>query len=272
MSERQDDTETEIISEIDIPEMVQPERRKKRFRLSKPDLKDPMVIILVILLVFLTAGTAFSGCAGNKKVIELDAACGGDNTGYAGIVKEADVTQKIVDQLSELLTKDGSYQVKLTHEPGTSASVAERAAKIRDDKPDLVLSIHADGSPDASRSGQYVYADIPSDKNHDQSLKMADFIVKSFKTGKWKPQAGYLYYQPFDNNTYQMKQVKEDDTKDYKLDTWSLMEKTDVPVVISDQFYVSCQSDVDTWANEKGYQKAAQNYYKAIRDYYDAGK
>ena len=35
------------------------------------ELKDPMVMILVMLLVFLTFGTAISGCVGKKKVIEI---------------------------------------------------------------------------------------------------------------------------------------------------------------------------------------------------------
>lgn len=270
MSEN-NNNETEIIQEVDIPEMVQPSRKKK-FSLPHFDPKDPMVIILTILLVFLTVGTAFGGHNGNKRVIELDAAYGGDNTGYAGLVKEADVTQKIVDQLADLLEKDGNYQVELTHEAGTSSSVAERAEKIKKDNPDFVLSIRADGSPDASKTGQFVYENIPTDKNHQSSEKLADLISKSFENGNWKPQAGYLYYKPFDNNTFQMEQVKASDTKNYKLDTWDLMEKTDVPVVISDQFYVTNQSDVDTWANEKGYQKAAQAYYKAIKDYYGTGE
>lgn len=267
MSDKKEETRTEILKDVDIPEMVQPERKKKLH--LKENLKDPMVIILTVLLVFLTCGTALGGChSQNQKVIELDAAYGGDNTGYAGIVKEADVTQKTVDALSALLEKDGNYRVELTHEAGTSSSVDQRADKIQKDKPDFVLSIHAGGSPDASVSGQYIYADIPTDQNHDASLKLADFIQKAFTNDSWKPQKGYLYYQPFDDNTFQLKQVSSDDTKDYKLDTWELMEKTDVPVVISDAFHVTNQSDVDTWANDKGYQKAAENYYKAIRDYY----
>lgn len=273
MSDRKEETKTEILTDIDIPEMVQPRRKKKGFHLPKYDPKDPMVIILVILLVFLTCGTALGGfTGGNRKVIELDAAYGGDNSGYAGIVKEADVTQKTVDALQSLLNQDGNYEVKLTHEAGTSSSVEDRAAKIRKDHPDFVLSVHAGGSPDASVSGQYIYADIPSDADHADSLKLADFICKAFTDDTWKPQTGYLYYQPFDNNTFQIKQIPEDDTKDYKLDTWDLMQKCDVPVVISDAFRVSNQSDVDTWANEKGYQKAAENYYKAIRDYYGSKK
>lgn len=268
MSESRDENKTEIIPEIEIPDIVQPEHRKKH-ALPSFDPKDPMVIILVILLVFLTVGTAFGGCASeNRRVVELDAAFGGDNAGDQGIVKEAEVTQKITDELADLLNKDGNYKVELTHESGSSSSVKERADKINADKPDFVLSIRADGSPDASASGQFIYENVPSDQNHASSKKLADFVQSAFTDGSWKPQTGYLYYQPSDNNTFQLLKAGEDDTKDYKLDTWDLMKETDVPVVISDQFYVTSQSDVDAWANDKGYQKAAQNYYKAIKDYY----
>ena len=40
------------------------------------NLKDPMIIILAALLIFLTCGTAISGCRGRNTVIALDAAFG----------------------------------------------------------------------------------------------------------------------------------------------------------------------------------------------------
>ena len=51
-----------------------------------------------------------------------------------------------------------------------------------------------------------------------------------------------------------------------------MMEKCDVPVVICNQIYVTNQTDIDTWANEAGYQKAAEAYYQAIKNYYGIEK
>ena len=236
------------------------------------ELKDPMVIILVMLLVFLTFGTAIAGCVGKKKVIEIDAAFGGDNHGYEGIINEADFTEAVVEKLSTLLTEDSHFEVLLTHEAGTSATVAQRVEKINADKPDFVLSIHATGTPDSTRSGQIVYADIPTASTHDASLKLAQDVAKAFTSDTWKPEVHYLYYTPFDDDSYQITEVNSDDTTDYKLETWDMMEQCNVPVVISNQIFVTNQSDIDTWANDDGYQKAAEQYYTAIKNYYGIEK
>lgn len=235
-------------------------------------LKDPMVMILVMLLVFLTCGTAIAGCADKKRTIEIDAAFGGDNNGYEGIINETDFTEAVVEKLSALLTEDGHFDVLLTHEAGTSATVAQRVEKIHTDKPDFVLSIHATGTPDASKSGQVVYADIPTAETHEESLKLAQNIADAFTSDTWTPQVHYLYYTPFDDDSYQISEVGSDDTTDYKLETWDMMEQCDVPVVISNQIYVTNQSDIDTWANDAGYQKAAEQYYAAIKKYYGIEK
>jgi hypothetical protein len=36
---------------------------------------------------------------------------------------------------------------------------------------------------------------------------------------------------------------------------------------VTNQFYVTNEADVSAWANEDGYQKAAQDLYNAICDY-----
>lgn len=238
----------------------------------KKQWKDPMVIILVILLVFLTVGTAISGCNGSKIVIELDAAYGGEDTGYQGIINESDFAESVVEKLAALLNDDSHFEVLLTHESGETSTVEERSNKINQDQPDIVLSIQASGTPDTSRSGQEIYADIPSDSTHDQSLKLAQAIAESFTSSTWTPTVNYLYYKPFDDDSYQLEIIDSSDTTDYQLETWELMGKCDVPVVISDQIYVTNQSDIDTWASEANYQKAAECYYSAIKNYYGIEK
>jgi N-acetylmuramoyl-L-alanine amidase len=238
-------------------------------RIKKLKFRDPMIAVLCALLVFLMMGTAWAGCIGKKTIkIELDAAYGGDNTGYAGIINESDFTQAQVDALTEVLNEDGHFAVLLTHESGKSASVAERAEKIKTDKPAAVLSIHAGGTPDASITGMSVYADIPTMKTNSDSLNTGTAVQKAFTSDSWTPTLGYLYYTPLGDD-YQLTKVDAKDTKDYKLDTWEMMEKIDdIPVVIVDQIHVSNQSDVDTWANKKGYKKAAKLYCQALKDAY----
>ena len=154
----------------------------------------------------------------------------------------------------------------------SSATVEDRVNKIKQDGADIVLSIHATGTPDATRNGQQIYADIPTKTTHDASLKLANCIHDAFTSDTWTPSVNYLYYQPFDDDSYQIETVASDDTNDYQLETWDMMEKCDVPVVICNQIYVTNQTDIDTWANEAGYQKAAEAYYQAIKNYYGIEK
>lgn len=230
---------------------------------------DPMIIILVSLLIFLTIGTAFfsSGSTG-RVVIELDAAYGGDASGYEGIITESAFNEKAVDALEEVLSNDIRFTVLRTHESGTSASVEEKAAKINEDQPDLVISIHCAYAPDASISGMSVYPDIPSSANHEKSLAAANAIANAFTSDTWTPAVYYLYYKPYGENAYQIETVETSDTSDHEEETWALLEAVDVPAVVVEQIYCSSQNDVDMWANEDGYQKIADTYYSALKTLY----
>lgn len=255
-------------------------RKKFRYRINwdnvRKDLKeirwrDPIVMILCALLIFLTVGStvnAFSGVNKNAVRIELDAAYGGDETGYEGLVKESEVTANIVNELESLLKKDKRFRVYRTTAAGQTATLAERAAKIKKDNPMIVLSIHAGGSPNVDRSGMHVYAETPADKNHTASLKLANNIAGTFKDDTWTAETGYLYYQPVEgSDQYELLFTGADDTKDYQLDTFGLMKQCDMPVVVTDQFYVTNEADVQRWANSDGYYDAAVKLYQALCDY-----
>lgn len=239
--------------------------------LKQIEWKDPIVVILCMILIFLTAGSTWNvvtGKAKNAVKVELDAVYGGEDLGYQGIVNEAEVSENIVNDLEALLKKDRRFEVYRTHEAGTSAAVSDRIAKIEKDDPMFVVSVHADGHPNAELTGMHIYAMPPANKNHDASLKLANAIASTFTDGTWGVSTGYLYYQQIDQSeNYEMKFVAADDTTDYQLDTFELMKQADVPVVVTNQFYVTNQANVDQWANEEGYQKAAQNIYDAICDY-----
>lgn len=235
---------------------------------KKLKFKDPMLVILVILLVFLTTGSFIQGIMPKKTLIELDASYGGSETGYQGIINEADYTEEVVSRLSKLLKSDSHFEVLLTHSSDETSSMKERIEKINQDAPDAVISIHATGTPDTSKSGMNVYADIPTSSTHDISLGLAKSITDAFLIDEWVPALEYLYYKPYDDDSYQVQTVSSDDTTDYELETWGMMEKCDVPVIVVNQIYVTNQNDIDTWANEDGYTKAAELYYQAIRSYY----
>ena len=69
----------------------------------KIDFRDPMVILLCCLLIFLSGGSLLFGNAQGHFTLELDAAFGGDNPGYTGFIDEASVNEKTVNALEDLL-------------------------------------------------------------------------------------------------------------------------------------------------------------------------
>lgn len=239
---------------------------------KKVSFRDPMVLILAALLVFLTIGTAFFSSKeeplGNGIRIELDAAYGGDAKGYEGIITESEFNENVVNALETILKADTRFTVVRTHEAGTDASVEEKGEKITKDNPELVLSIHCAGTADETVSGMNVYAETPSMSSYEKSLAFANEIVNCFFENGFQVNEGYLYYIPYGENAYQMEMVDVSDTTVRDQKTWALMEETEVPVVVVEQIYCSNQSDVDTYANEEGYQKIANTYYQAILNMY----
>lgn len=235
--------------------------------------RDPMFIVLSALLIFITCGILLNGCSsafsGTKKIM-LDAAYGGENIGYAGVIKESEACEKIVDELEKLLQEDSRFKVVRTHDAGEAMNTKDRIKQIDKADPDLVLSIHASGSPNAAKSGMEVYAEIPSSKNHNASVKAASAIAEAFTSDAWKPEAQYFYFERSvaSADTYTLKRVDLSDETDYDLATWDMMEKTSVPVVVVNSFCVSNSKDVTMWGNEAGYKKAAELYYKALKNTY----
>lgn len=239
----------------------------------KINFRDPMVLLLLSLLVFLTAGNLLALGPVYKTVyrVELDAAFGGENKGYTGIIDEAGVNEKTVDALEALLVQDERFAVLRTHASGTPAAVKDSAAKIKDDNPALVLSIHGGWSPEASDTGTRIYTDLPGSEGHKESLQFAQEIKNAFAADDWQATLNYLYYHQANEKEWTVEVTSMDQESAYPDETpvtWTLFEETDVPAVIVEQFFVSNQSDIDRWNNEEGYKLAAEKYYTALCRYF----
>jgi N-acetylmuramoyl-L-alanine amidase len=235
----------------------------------KIDFRDPMVILLCCLLLFLSGGSLIGGNAQTHFTLELDAAFGGDNPGYTGLINEASVNEKTVDALEALLKQDERFTVLRTHESGTGAPVSETAEKIKADSPQMVLSIHAAWSPSASDSGTRIYTDLPGTAGSQEALKLGEEIRKAFAAEDWNASLNYLYYHHTEGNTWtvDIRDVSAQQPEEESPATWTLFEKTDVPCVIVEQFFISNKADIERWNNEKGYQLTAQKYYSALCAY-----
>lgn len=240
----------------------------------KYSLKDPMVMILACLLGFLTVGTFLSGFFDfrNSYAVELDAAFGGTNKGYTGFIPEAEINEKTVDALEELLSKDDRFVVYRTHPSGTEASVADSALKIEEDAPDIAISIHGGWDPDENISGTRIYTDLAGRKGEKDAKKFAAAIVEAFNADDWQTTANYLYYHAQFNGTYTVEVTDANDKQAQPEEenpvTWTILENTEVPCVVVEQFFVSNKSDIGRWANAEGYQMIAQKYYSALCNYF----
>lgn len=237
---------------------------------KKKKLKNPLVIILAVMLAFVTVGSAFSGClnlTSDRITVAIDAAYGGEQTGYTGLINESDYAEGVVNAVCARLQEDSRFIILRTHEAGTSRSILNIVKDINERGADMVLSIHAGYAPDPGKTGMHIYAEKPSSGEHERSLNFAGKIQEAF-AGQVQSEIGYMYYEPTGENKYQLKTVPADDETDYGLDTWTIMEKTLVPAVVTEQIYISNETDVSTWANEEAYAKTAEMYYQAFCSYY----
>lgn len=243
-------------------------------RKLKYSLNDPMVLLLSYLLAFLTLGNLFSGCFAKKVTysVELDAAFGGDNTGYTGLINESSVSEKTVNALEALLLKDERFNVMRTHASGTPMAVADSAAKINEDRPQIVLSIHAGWNPNGNMSGTRVYPDLKDHSGYAESSKLAGLVQKAFDAEDWKASLNQMYMHEQSDGTFRVEVIGIDetpaDTGGTRAPTWTILEKTEVPCVVVEQFFVSSRADVEKWNSDEGYRLIAEKYYSVLCEYF----
>ncbi|MBW9212715.1 MULTISPECIES: N-acetylmuramoyl-L-alanine amidase [Terrabacteria group] len=229
--------------------------------------KDPMVIILSSLLVFLTLGSVIGSIvikrqARNelkKPLVILDATYGGEQKGYEGIVNEADVAEKTVTALEKKLLVNG-YRVKRTHPAGTFVTLEEKLKLIKNSQPALVLSIRAGHSDKPETAGVRFYAN-PKQSETDS---IAFALKNSFSRGHKGVWAGYLFYKQAEKNTQVANYVDLGGKKE-KLETWAIMNDSDKKIIVAEQFFITNQNDVKTWHSDKGYEEIAKLYLSAIQ-------
>ena len=241
-------------------------------RRQKKQLREPLILILAAVFLFVSLGTGIAGCTGTAENIRkirivIDAAYGGDNKGNTGLVNESDYSEGVTDALMERISYDSRFTALRTHEAQTPLAVSDAAAFINTEQPEFVLSIHAAYDPDPSVSGMHIYADVPSSENHEQSLGLAQQLQKAFEGQVSSVDVGYMYYEPYTEGTFRLKRVGLEDEQPSDLETWSLMKQSEIPVVITEMIHVSNADDVGRWANEQGYADAAELYYQAFCAY-----
>jgi N-acetylmuramoyl-L-alanine amidase len=95
----------------------------------------------------------------SKLKIAVDAGHGGENMGASGIsshIVEKDYTLRIAKELEKALKKEKA-NVFMTRNKDTTLSMTERTVMLRDESPDLLISIHLNSSGNDTVKGVSTY-------------------------------------------------------------------------------------------------------------------
>ena len=141
-------------------------------------------LISVFSLVALFCLMAFTSFP-TKKLIVIDAGHGGIDDGASnGMLLEKDLVEKI-GQKVQALNKNSDLEIVLLRTGDQDISLTERAAKINEMKPDLVVSLHTNYTTNKNING---IETVVSDKNNflEKSTFHAENMLENFKGGDFE--------------------------------------------------------------------------------------
>lgn len=178
--------------------------------------------------------------------------------GAQGVVQESQMTAATAAALTALLEKDPHYIPLNTRESyTTTAKPAERAEYTNQQSPQLLLSIHGNSAPaGVEASGFECYPAVPGRTWHRESLYFARLLAEQMQGAGavLRGQGGvrYIYYQG------QTKHMVEASCTDVRSElSFTILEATGCPAVLSEQCFVTSAEDVARFGDEEGCRRAA---------------
>lgn len=133
----------------------------------------------LFIVVFLVAGFAAAAQQTKKFTVLIDVAHGGKDTGVQiDGQTEKDLTASIAAELKAVSGED--IAIYFTREEDKFVTLQERVAAINNLKPDMVLSLHLNGTPNKEKYGMEFF--VPEDNSaiHSQSRIYADLLSVHF--------------------------------------------------------------------------------------------
>lgn len=202
--------------------------------------------------------------------VMVDAGHGGTDPGARGIVEEKDLTAATASALLELLEKDSNYIPLRTRESyDETATPAQRAAKAREQSPQLLLSIHGNSAANGSTaSGFECYPTVPGRTWHNESFYFAQLLAGRMQEAgaKLRGRGGVRYIYYLENDQKQL--VESTHTEVRQERSFTILEDSDCPAVLAEQCFVTSEADVANFGSDEGCKKAARVYYEAICEYF----
>jgi N-acetylmuramoyl-L-alanine amidase len=205
----------------------------------------------------------------SRPVIVIDPGHGGIDPGTVGRsgTLEKTVTLQTALELARLLRASGRYQVLLTRDDDRFASLADRAVYGRAHGAALIISLHADASPDRSARGSSVY--IRSNRAAGPGLKRrpSDLADMAQALGKPPaPQAGsaWLQYSIIDR----LNDVMEMTPAPARAAHFWVLANQDIPGVLVEMGFLSNRQDETLMRNARHRLLIARLIRDAIDSYF----
>ena len=183
---------------------------------------------------------------------------------------EKDVTAETASVLLQWLTADPNYIPLQTRDDfEQTATPSERAARAREQAPQLLLSIHANSAANGSgAAGFECYPAVPGRTWHNESFYFAQRLAEGMQAAG-EPLRGYggvryIYY--LENDQKQL--VENTHTEIRPERSFTLLEDVDCPAVLAEQCFVTSEADAARLGTKEGCARAARIYYEAICAYF----
>lgn len=180
---------------------------------------------------------AFSAPSG-KKTIVIDAGHGGDDHGAMhNQLSEKELVQAIAGKIKGMCTSH-EFEIVLLREDDVFMSLKERVEKINALKPDLLISLHINYSPDRQDNGISAYVS-KNNAHYSASVEKANHMVTELT------QQGLSKKEIKDVSLYVLNQVQ-------------------CPAMVLELGYLTNEKDRQYISSEKGQQQMAQKIVSAI--------
>lgn len=123
------------------------------------DRKKILFVLSILTLAFLFCGIAGAAADEKKRVIMIDPAHGGKETGLKlnDDVAEKDITLAVALMIRKKLASEKDLTVVLTRDADRQVTLEERKKKIEKIKPDCLLSLHVNGGFGKEAAGFEIY-------------------------------------------------------------------------------------------------------------------
>lgn len=200
----------------------------------------------------------------------VDAGHGGADPGARGVVEEKELTAATAAALLEWLGKDPNYIPLRTRESyDDTATPAQRAAKAREQNPQLLLSIHGNAAANGSTAAGFeCYPAVPGRTWHNESFYFAQLLAKRMQAARatLRGRGGVRYIYYLENDQKQLVESTHTEVREER--SFTILEDVDCPAVLAEQCFVTNEADVAQFGSEEGCKKAARIYYESICEYF----